>query len=56
MLTQNDLIQLRNLLFSDRVTWRGNELNEVLSLTQRINAQLKSLQEPTNADGTGSTQ
>lgn len=51
MLTQNDLLQLRGLLFSDRITWRGNEINDVLQLASRINAQLESMKEPTNADG-----
>ena len=55
MLTENDLIQLRNLLFSDRVTWRGNELNEVLSLTARINAQIESLKEPKNVADSAAT-
>lgn len=50
MLTQNDLLQLRSLLFSDRVTWRGNEINAVIELTARINGQIESLKVQPNAD------
>jgi hypothetical protein len=50
MLTENDLIQLRSLLFSDRVTWRGNEISGVLELSARINGQIKSMKAPKEDD------
>lgn len=56
MLNENDLITLRNLLFSERVTWRGNELKVVMELTAKINGQIEALKDSQSADSPGLTE